>query len=351
MGAVVESRQAVSSAVVSDRTIHGASRLRRRAPEALGLVARRLAVAVPIVVLVSLGVFWLSSHSPFDPLTSFLGDRAQTTSLERQGEMRQALGLDRSWWRAWLAWAGDLLRGDLGHSRYFRMSVARVVGERLPWTLLLSATGIALALLASVVGGIWAGLRTGSLVDRLASGVAVLLSAVPSYVVSLGVIVVFSLGLGWFPAGGLSAPGQPLSAGGVVRHLALPAAALACSLVPWLLLSVRASVRRALASDAVHGAIARGLSPRTIITRHVLPVSLAPLVTLVGVRLPELVVGAVLVEEVFGWPGLAQATVASAQHLDFDLLAALTIATTALVLLGSLLADAVNLVLDPRVEP
>lgn len=136
----------------------------------------------------------------------------------------------------------------------------------------------------------------------------------------------------------------------LARHLALPALVLALSQLPWIVLALRASVTSALGSDAVRGAVARGLPWRTVVRGHVLPVSLAPLVTLLGARLPELIVGAVLVEEVFAWPGLAAALVAAAQQLDFALLALLTVVTTAAVLLGSLLADVAYLALDPRVE-
>lgn len=330
---------------------YGPSRWRRRRREACLLMVRRLSIAVPIVVAVSLGVFLLSAFSPFDPLISFLGDRVQHVGLEQRREMSAALGLDRSWWQAWLAWASDLVRGDWGHSRVYRQPVAQVFAERLPWTMLLSSVGTAIGLAVSIAGGVRAGLRPGSVSDRVATSLAVLLGAIPSYVVSLGAILVFSLGLRVMPTGGISAPGRPVTPLDLLHHLVLPAAALGLSLVPWLLLSVRAAVREAVSSEAVAGAVARGLPPRIVVRRHVLPVSLAPVITLLGTRLPELVVGAVLVEEVFSWPGLARATVTAAQTLDFSLLAALTTATTGVVLIGSLLADAIYLFLDPRVNP
>ncbi|WP_116116074.1 ABC transporter permease [Austwickia chelonae] len=329
----------------------GPSRWRRRRRDAAVLVARRTAIAVPVVIVVSLGVFLLSAFSPFDPLIAFLGDRVQNVSLEERRQMAESLGLNKSWWESWLIWVDALAHGDLGHSRVYRQPVADVFAERLPWTVLLSGVGIVAGLAISVVLGVRAGLRPGSWSDRIATTFAVLLGALPSYVVSLGAIMVFSLGLGLFPTGGLSRPGDPITAAGVALHLTLPAIVLGLSLVPWLLLSVRSSVHEAIRSEAVAGAVARGIPPRTVVRAHVLPVSLAPVVTLLGTRLPELVVGAVIVEEIFAWPGLAQATVSSAQQLDFALLSALTIATTLLVLLGSLLADAIYLFLDPRVTP
>ncbi len=112
---------------------------------------------------------------------------------------------------------------------------------------------------------------------------------------------------------------------------------------------VRQSVRDAIGSDAVRGARARGIPERTILLRHVVPVSLGPFVSVIGLRLPEIIVGAAIVEEVFSWPGIAGAVVTSARELDFPLLAALTVGTTLIVLIGSLLADVTLALLDPRV--
>ena len=143
---------------------------------------------------------------------------------------------------------------------------------------------------------------------------------------------------------------EVVSAGQVLRHMIRPVTATALSQLPWLALSLRASTREALASDAVRGALLRGLSERTVVRRHVMPAALAPFIAVLGTRLPEVIVGAVLVETVFSWPGLAAAVVSSAQALDFALLAALTVLTTAAVLAGSLVADLLYVWIDPRVS-
>ncbi len=325
-------------------------RWRRRRADVARLVARRTAVAVPLLVALSAGVFVLAAHSPFHPLATYLGARYQHTSAADRASMAAALGLDRPWWQAWWQWVVDAVHGDLGLSRVYSMPVTEVFAQRLPWTLLLTATGLTIAVAVAVVAGTAAGMRPGSLIDRLCSAVAVVLQAIPPFAVALGAVAAFAVALRWAPSSGAAAPGADPTVAGVASHLVLPACALAVTQVPWLLLSVRTSVARAAGSDAVRGARARGIAPARIVVRHMLPVSLAPLVTILGARLPELVVGAVLVEEVFGWPGLAAAVVQSATALDFALLAALTVATTALVLVGSLLADAAYLLLDPRVS-
>ena len=315
-----------------------------------GLAGRRALVALPVVVLVSMGVFALAAVSPFDPLAAYLGDQYERATPAQRAELTRALGLDQGWWAAWTTWVGGLLHGDLGQSRVFGQPVAQVVAERLPWTLLPSGVALAVATVVGVGLGLAAGLRPASLLGRSFTATAVALQSVPPFVLALTAIAGLSLGLHWFPTGGATVPGQPVTLASLARHLALPALVLALSQLPWIVLALRASVTSALGSDAVRGAVARGLPWRTVVRGHVLPVSLAPLVTLLGARLPELIVGAVLVEEVFAWPGLAAALVAAAQQLDFALLALLTVVTTAAVLLGSLLADVAYLALDPRVE-
>ncbi|MGY1813713.1 ABC transporter permease [Blastococcus sp. SYSU D00820] len=318
--------------------------------EAGRMAARRLLFVLPVVVAVSAGVFAVAAASPFDPLAGYLGDRYLTASQEVQDRIARELGADRPWWVHYGWWLGELVTGDLGTSRAFGQPVADVVAERLPWTLLLVGTALVVAVVLALVLGTWTAYRRGGLLDRLVTPCCLLLQAVPPFVVALGAVAVLGLGLAWLPVAGLTDAGAELSVGQVARHLVLPALVLALSQLPWLLLHVREALLRALAEDHVVAARARGLAERTVVLRHALPTALLPFVTLLGARLPELVVGAVLVEEVFSWPGLAQAVVTSAVELDFPLLAFLTLVTTVAVLVGSLLADCAYVLLDPRVS-
>lgn len=334
----------------AQRGVPPRGRWRRRRRELGVLIGRRLLIAVPLLLLVSAGVFALAAISPFDPLAGYLGVRYERATPEQRALLSETLGLDQSWFAIWFAWLGDLLGGDLGQSRVFGQPVTQVVAERLPWTVLLSGCALVVATVVGVALGVWAGLRPGGIVDRCAGGLAVVVQTVPPFVLSLGAIAVFALGWRLLPTGGIAPMGQAPEGATLLRHLILPVGVLALSQMPWLLLTTRAGVVQAVASDAVRGAVVRGLPWPVVVRSHILPVSLAPVVTVLGARLPELIVGAVLVEEVFAWPGIADALVEAAKQLDFPLLAFLTVATTALVLLGSLLADACYLLLDPRVR-
>ncbi|MGY5883255.1 ABC transporter permease [Modestobacter lacusdianchii] len=325
----------------------GRDRSRRAA--AARMAGRRLLFAVPVVLAVSVGVFAAAAASPFDPLAGYLGDRYLTASQAAQDDLAAQLGTDRPWFEQYLSWLGHLVTGDLGTSRSFGQPVADVLAERLPWTLLLVAVALLLAVVLALGLGTWTAAHRGGWVDRLVTPGCLLLQGLPPFVVALGAVAVFGIGLAWLPVAGLTDAGADLSVGQVARHLVLPALVLALSQLPWLLLNVRQSLLRALTEDHVTGARARGLAERTVVARHALPTALLPFVTLLGARLPELVVGAVLVEEVFSWPGLAQAVVTSATELDFPLLAFLTLLTTVAVLVGSLVADVAYVLLDPRV--
>jgi peptide/nickel transport system permease protein len=175
------------------------------------------------------------------------------------------------------------------------------------------------------------------------------LEAAPVFWLGLGALYVFAVALRWLPGGGLADPCAALSVGQLVRHLILPAAVLAVSQAPWFVLFVRQTLLEALTEDYVLGARSRGLPERTVVLGHALRTALLPFLTLLGARVPELITGALLVETVFSWPGIAKATVDAALNVDFSLLAALTLLATTAVLAGNLLADVLYALADPRV--
>ena len=314
------------------------------------MVAVRTVIIAVTTVFVSFVMFGLAALSPFDPLASYLGTGyAELTEAER-ADVAAAIGADLPWWRQWLDWIAGVFTGDLGFARSYGRSVIDVLSERLPWTILLSATGMAIAVIIAVALGTWAGHRPGGVVDRAIVALGVFIGATPSFIYALGVVMIFAVTLNVIPAGGASPIGEAPSLFTVGPYLVAPALVLAVTQLPWPLLAVQQATVEAIGSDAVENARARGVPHGVVLRRHIAPMSLMPLVTLVGGRLSELVVGAVIVEAVFSWPGLAEATVESAKSVDFPLLAATTVLTTVLVMGGSLVADVAYKLLDPRVR-
>ncbi|MER7762936.1 ABC transporter permease [Streptomyces sp. NPDC097619] len=314
------------------------------------MAGRRTLSAAPVLLAVTFGVFAVAELSPFDPVKAYAGTAGLTATQQELDQLRANLGADLPLIGRWWDWLTSAVTGDLGTSTVFRGPVSDVISERLGWSVLLAGTAFALAVLLGTALGVLAARRPGSLPDRALSAGAYTLEAAPAFWLGLLAVWFFSVRLGVLPAGGLTDPGtDTVTADQVLRHLALPALVLGLSQLPWFFLYVRQGVTDALAQDPVRGARARGLSERTVLLGHALRSGLLPVLTLIGSRVPELITGALLVETVFSWPGIAAATVEAATSVDFSLLAALTVLATAAVLAGNLLSDLLYGLADPRV--
>ena len=325
-------------------------RWRRRRLEIAVMILRRFYFMCILLVLVTIGLFALAAISPFDPLDAYMHGNAGELSLAQERQLTEQLGLDIPWYQAWWTWFDNLLHLDLGVSRVYYEPVVRVISERFPWTALLGGLGLLISVSISFILGAWAGFHPTSLLDKMISAFATIVQATPPFILALAALGIFSIGLHWAPTGGLTYPGQPVTSAEVLAHVLLPAFVLGLSQIPWLILSFREACRETLLSDAVSGARVRGIPSPRIALFHVLPTALPSFVALVGARLPELVVGATLIETIFAWPGLGSAFIRGAFSLDFSLLAALTVAVIVFVTIGNLLADIAFVLLDPRVE-
>lgn len=324
-------------------------RPRRRAGQASHrLVGRRVLTGAVTLMVVTAVIFALADAAPFDPVAAYLGAADEWADANTRARITEMLGADRSWWQHWWAWVTAAPTGDLGWSAVYRQPVAAVLAARLPWTLLVGAVGLAGAVVWSSLLAIIAVRRPFGAVDRIITAMATVLAGTPAFLVGLALIGVVAVGWQLLPAGGLVSPGAPLTVGQVLRHLWLPAAALAVSMLPWLLLHLREALVTVYASAAVSGARSRGVSEPHVLLRHVLPSAVMPMVTVIAARLPELITGAVLVEAVFGWPGLGQAMVTAATSVDYPLMATVTVVAGVVVITGNLIADLTQWRLDLR---
>lgn len=314
------------------------------------MAGRRTLFAAPVLLVVTFGVFAIAALSPFDPVKAYAGTAGLTASQDQLDQLRANLGVDQPLVARWWEWLTSALTGDLGTSAVMRQPVADVIGERAGWSALLAAAAFALAVLLGTALGVLAARRQGGWLDRAVTSLAYTLEAAPAFWLGLLAIWFFSVRLGVLPSGGLTDAGSDVvTFGQVASHLALPALVLGTSQLPWFYLYVRQGVADALEEDPVRGARARGLAERAVLLGHALRSGMLPMLTLVGSRVPELITGALLVETVFSWPGIAAATVQAATSVDFPLLAALTVLATAAVLAGNLLSDLLYGLADPRV--
>lgn len=312
------------------------------------VTVRRLAWSVPLLGGVSALVFLLASFGPATATSGLLGAREEFAAGATRSAISDLLD-DGTWWQAWIGWWQGALGGDAGVSTTLRSPVTDVLLARLPWTLLLMGSGLVVGLLIAAPMAVAAARRPHGVAAATLRGAAWTLSALPAWVTGLGLMLVFSLTLRWLPAGGLTAPGDPLTPSSVATHLLLPAVAVGLGQVPWMMLHLHTALLEARSSDSVLAARLRGVDRRTVTLRHVLPMAVTPLIALTGSRLAEVVAGAALVETVFAWPGLGQALTGAATGQDLALLAGVSVLLTAVVLAGNLLADLALLLTDPRV--
>ncbi len=319
----------------------------------LGFLARRLALAAVTVAAVVLITFALVHLAPGTPM---LGDPERTfVSPEVVARQRALFGLDRPIPVQMARYAGNLLRGELGESFTLHRPVAAVVADALPNTLLLGTVALVLAIVLGVAVGTVQAARHPSRTDTALSFATLVVYSVPLFWLGLMLLLVFGQALRWLPVSGMTDPAAdalgPLArALDVARHLVLPAATLGLVEGAAFARFQRSALLEALGGEFVRAARAKGLPERTVLLRHALRSALAPTITLAGLSVPYLLAGSVLVESVFGWPGLGRVAYDAIFSRDYNVITACALVTGVLVALGNLAADLALPAADPRVR-
>ncbi len=319
-------------------------------------VRRALSYLVTLWVVLTLN-FLLPRLLPGDPLDAlFDRDRAGYVADEAvRSRLAAYYGLDRPLARQYADYLLAALRGDLGWSIWLNRPVAELIAGRLPWTLLLTLTSLALASLIGVWLGGEAGWRRGSRADRWAVTAGIIASNAPVYLVGVGLLIVFGARLGWLPLGGGRTafavyPHALAAAGDVGRHLLLPLATLTLHLVGAKLLLVRNSMVSVLGEDFMLVARAKGLTEGRLKRDHALRNALLPFVAQLGAQMGMAVTGAIFIETVFAYPGMGRLIFDAVGVRDYPLLQGAFLVVAFVVLTANLLADEVNARLDPRVR-
>lgn len=300
-------------------------------------VLRRILLAIPLILGISLLVFGLMHLAPGDPVRMLAGREAPPDVVEA---IRHEWGFDRPFLVQYGMWLGKVLRGDLGRSVISQLPVAYLIKSRLPYTLKLNFWATLLGLAIAFPLGILAAAHRQTWVDYLTSALALVGMSMPSFWLSLVLIIVFAVQLGWFPTNGT----------GTAAHYVLPTVALGFSWAAGLMRMVRTSLLEVLQEDYVRTARAKGLQERVVLVRHALRNAMIPIVTVLGTWLAYMVVGTVIVETIFAWPGLGRLlTTALLQH-DFFVVQAVILLISVAVVGANLLVDILYAVIDPRVR-
>ena len=300
-------------------------------------LSHRLAQAVAILFGVALVTFLLLHGLPADPAALVAGRSANAQMI---ANVRHQLGLDlplpEQFWR----YLTGLLRGDLGRSYIQRSEVASLIVARLPATLVLMVAGIVVEVALGLAFGILAAVRRNGLADRAVMTLAFVGVSAPQFVVALLLLYVFAATLGWFPMSGFGTP----------AHVVLPALTLGLLGAGWYARMVRSTMIDVLNQDYIRTARAKGLSLRRVILRHALPNALLPIVAMVGIDIGQFMGGVVVVEAVYGWPGIGQLAWQAIQQADVPIIMGVTLVSSLAIVLANLLADAVAPTLDPRIR-
>jgi peptide/nickel transport system permease protein len=300
-------------------------------------LVRRLLQSVLILLGVSFVTYLLLFVLPADPVRQIAGRSATAETVE---SIRRELGLDQPFWVQYGRYLWGLLHLDLGRSYLQRSEVAELIWARLPPTLLLMAGAILCELLIGLAMGIWAALRRGTATDN---GLMILSFAgvsAPQFVVGLLMLYVFAVRLGWFPIGGY----------GTWAHLVLPSLTLGLLGAGWYSRMMRSSMVEVLRQDFVRTARAKGLSRARVVLRHALPNAILPVIAMIGIDIGIFMGGIVVVESVFGWPGLGQLAWQAIQRVDIPIIMGVTLVSAVFIVLGNLLADLVAPLIDPRIK-
>lgn len=309
---------------------------------------RRLLQAMPLLLGISVASFLILNAVPGGPLSAY--ENAPGVTPADLVRLERELGLDQPLQVRYWSWLTHFAAGDWGYSYATQQPVLAMIGERLPNTLYLMGTVYVVTLLIAVPLGITAAVRQYSWFDHFFTGLSFAGLSVPTFWLGLLLIIVFGLGLRLFPLGGISTPGAAFDPFDRLWHLVLPVATLSLVQVAGYSRYLRASMLETLHQDYMRTARAKGLSERAAVFRHALKNAALPLVTIAALDLPELFVGALVTEQIFGWPGMGRLFWDAATRSDYPVLMGILSVSSTLIVTSNLLADLVYGYLDPRIR-
>lgn len=310
-------------------------------------IIRRMLLAVPILVVVSIISFALIDAMPGDSLSMLVDPTSTAESLEVR---REQMGLNDPFYMRYTTWLREVVRGNWGYSTANNWPVLDRIGERIIPTLLLMGTAMLVSLIIAIPIGVITAVRANSTLDYTLTTLAFIGISLPTFFVGLAAIFVVSVKLQWLPTGMMQTPGAPFSISDRIQHLILPVTVLAIHQVALYMRFVRSSLLDVLKQDYVRTARGKGLAERQTILGHALRNGLLPLITLLGVQIPNLFGGAVVTEQIFIWPGIGRLMVESVYARDYPVLMAIIMITAILVLIGNLLTDIAYAWADPRIR-
>lgn len=318
---------------------------------------RRLFIGAITLVLITFIIFGLIRNMPGTPISVNMAmiDPGKELSKADEERMKKAYGLDKPWYQAYGIWVGNVFKLDFGRSISRKQPVARLIKERMGPTLILSLSSLFLTYLLAIPIGLYSSARQGRLDERTVGTILYMLYSFPSFVAALFLQIYLANKLGWLPLYGMKSDGYASMSTtqqiwDIFMHALMPVICYTYGSLAYYSRFIRANMHEVLRQDYIRTARAKGLSPVNVLVKHAFRNTFIPLVTLIGLTLPSLLGGSVIIERIFSWPGMGQLYFESILERDYPTIMGLTLMFSILTLAGQLLADIFYAMADPRVK-
>ncbi len=309
-------------------------------------IIKRILIAIPVLIgitIIDYAIMCLAGN----PLDMIQGPRVSEAALEAK---EIALGLDQPFYIQYFIWLGQLLQGNMGISIKSYQPVSAMIGSHIGPTLLLMGVSLIVSLLMAVPAGIYSAIHQYSKGDYTVVTFSFLGSSIPGFFLSLLLIYIFSVKLGWLPSSGMSTLGTSGGFLDVAKHMVMPVIVLATSMAGSNIRYIRSAVLEILQQDYLRTARAKGIGEFLVINKHALRNALVPIVTVIGMEIPMLFGGAVIIEQVFSWPGLGLMTMTAITSRDYPVIMGVCLLSAVVVLVANLVTDILYALVDPTIS-
>lgn len=315
----------------------------------LKFILKKLAMMIPMLLVISLVVFLGLRSTGIDPITFMVPPEVQSQSPEIVEQLREDLGLNKPLIVQYFNWLGNILQGDLGLTNRGE-KISAIIAERLPYTLELSAYAMLFSAIIGIGIGIISAIRQNGIIDYIGRVLAVLGQAVPQFLVGILMIWIFSIKMGIFPAANRVSPDATNAFVDAFMHLFLPVTTLTIGMVAVLMRYARNTMLDVLNSDYIKTARSKGIPEWKVYMKHGFRNAMKPVLVILMFRVPALIGGSVVIESVFSYPGIGTSMTNAITNMDYNLVLVITLIIAAVMLIASFMVDVLNAVLDPRVR-
>lgn len=319
-------------------------------------LVRRLLIGALTLLMITCFVYALIRAMPGSPITNNMAelDPSKSINKEEYERMKRQFGLDKPWYIGYATWLGGVCKFDLQDSLTRRRNVGLLIRERLAATLLLSGTSLILAYLFSIPLGLFSSATSDSIGERSMSTFLYMLYSLPAFVAALYLQIIFHLKLGWLPLDQMTSPEYETftfagKVGDIMFHSLMPVFCFTYGSLAYFTRFVKANMQEEIQQDYIRTARAKGVSERVLLVKHAFRNTLIPLVTLIGLTLPTLLSGTIILEKIFTWPGMGSLFFESILQRDYPTIMGLVLMFSVLTLAGQLLADILYAIVDPRI--